>query len=67
MKEKLKEKDVSEVIERIRNKRNALIKAKNLKCECDGFVLQYEGRCMCGRGEQITACKKALWDEIMSL
>jgi hypothetical protein len=45
--------------------RDSLRKAKDMKCRCTGFILQYEGGCQCERGKQIKI-EKAKIDLLLS-
>ena len=38
-----------------------------VKCKCCGFVLQYEGKCVCSPKRQLEDAKRALWEMLESL
>ncbi len=45
--------DTLDIVDKIITARDRLEQAKNHICKCSGFVLQYEGRCQCGRRSDI--------------
>lgn len=55
-----------EQIKQIKDARDAVERARNIQCECSGFVLQYEG-CLCKRAHALDAAKKHFWQLIGSL
>lgn len=49
-----------DMISAVRVARDALREARTMRCACSSFVIQYEGRCACSKGEQIKAAEARL-------
>ncbi len=51
----------------LRKARDALSLAKQIKCTCSGFVLQYEGGCQCKAGRAVYTAREYLDNLIKKL
>ena len=51
----------------VRDARDALREATKVRCTCSGFVIQYEGGCVCERGKARSAAKGRLTQAIDAL
>jgi hypothetical protein len=52
------------LLDEIRYAKKKLVEAKQLKCVCSGFYIQYEGQCDCERGKRIRNAESDLWNII---
>ena len=48
------------ILSAIRRAKRELAEAKDIKCVCSGFCIQYEGGCQCERGKKIRKAEAEL-------
>ncbi len=48
---------IMDIISEIKQAKGKLAVAKEIKCVCSGFYLQYEGQCDCERGKKIRSAE----------
>lgn len=51
----------------VKDARDALHEAIKIRCTCSGFVIQYEGSCVCARGKVMSAAENNLTQAIDAL
>ena len=56
-----------EACAKVRASRDALREAMKMRCTCSGFVIQYEGGCVCARGKARSAAEGWLTQAIDAL
>ena len=59
--------DRDDLLDRIKSARDKLSKLKATECRCSSLVLQYEGRCCCGRGTSIKNATQELDKVLMEI
>lgn len=56
-----------DIISEIKQAKGKLAAAKEIKCICSGFYLQYEGQCDCERGKKIREAETELHNIIVKV
>ena len=59
--------DIADKLDSIKSARDAIYKAREVKCVCSGFILQYEGGCQCEAGDGVKEAEDAFWVIIRGL